>query len=155
MTEREAIEAIYQRWAEGWAARHPSDPNDPNYVPYTFDNEEFSKDTLGQLGSWARVTVQMSTREQATMGSAPNRKFENNGRVFVQLFTPVNQGRALRATLADDVREALEGRSIDELQLHEATTRGENWFSTGPASEGSSGWSMSTIVVEFRYTETR
>jgi hypothetical protein len=152
MTEAEAIQAILAQWEDVWDTLHPHE--DPEWVPYTYDNEAFTTDALGDLGSWVRVTIQMSTRQQTTQGGPPYRKFDNKGRIFVTIFTPIDAGRALRARLADDVRTALEGQRLGDLLLYDGVTRGEDWFGTGPAREGGI-WSMSTVVIEFRFTETR
>ncbi len=154
MNESQAHQAILDLWEDGWDELHPQDVDDPDYVPYTYDNESFTTDALGELGAWVRVTIQHSTRRQTTMGSAPYRKWENNGRVFVQIFTPVDQGRALKSSLADDVRTVLEGKRMEDMRTHEAVTRGEAWFATGPSSEDGV-WAQSTVVVSFVYTETR
>jgi hypothetical protein len=143
VTEAEANLAILQQWEAGWGALHGAGAE---YVPTTYDNEAYEKDDLGALGAWARVSLRHSVRSQRTMGSAPYRKFESRGYVFVQIFAPIDNGRALRSRLADDVRTVLEGQRLGELLLHEATTRDER-------EDGV--WSMSTIVVEFRYTDTR
>jgi len=154
MNEQQANLAILQQWESGWDALHPQDTSAPEYVPYTYDNEAFDTDALGDLGAWVRLTIQHSTRRQRTMGSAPNRKYECRGRVFVTLFAPVDNGRALIAQLADDVRTVMEGQRLGDLLLDDATTRGENWFATGPTREDGV-WAQATVVVEFRYTDTR
>lgn len=158
MNQSESRLAILQQWETGWDALHPADPVDPEdpatFVPYTYDNEAFTTDALGRLGAWVRVAIQDSTRQQATMGSAPSRKFETRGRVFVQIFTPIDAGQALQATLADDVRTVLEGVRLGDLLLYDGVTRGENWFTTGP-SRTDGVWAQATVVIEFKYTDTR
>lgn len=142
MTEVQLRQAILARWAEGWAALHPSDVADPNYVPYTFENEVFAKDALGTLGAWARLEIKHSTREQATMG-VPS-KDDVRGLIFVQLFGPLGSGKTLLSTLADDVRTVLAKRRIDELNLRAGETR-------DPVEDDGHGWAMGLVVVRFRY----
>lgn len=145
MNERQAIEAIYGRWESAWQAIHPAIASDPAFVPYTFRNEAFTPDQLGVLGSWARVSVIHTSAEQITFGDVGTRKFERRGSVFVQLFAPIGSGVGKLADLAHDVRGALEGRRLGDLNLKAART-------VEVPEDGR--WAMSTVVVEFRYVET-
>lgn len=146
MTEAEATQAILEAWEDGWDPLHPEDPDDPEHVPYTYDNEVFDTGSLGDLGAWARVSIRHSTGRQATMGSAPSRKFERRGFIMVQLFAPIDQGRTLLSELADDVRTALEGVRSSELLIHEGVTE---------ESPSDGRWAMSVVTLPFRYTQTR
>lgn len=146
MTEREAIEAIYEQWESGWETLHPASQADPAHVPYTFRNEAFTPDTLGSLGAWARLSVIHTRAEQITFGDVGTRKFERRGNVFVQLFAPIDQGVGVLADLAQDVRATLEGQRLEELNLKAART--EELPEDG-------GWAAVVVVVEFRYTDTR
>lgn len=146
MTEVQAIEAIYEQWEAGWQALHPALQSDPQYVPFAFKGEHFTPDQLGALGAWARVSVAHTSAAQITFGSSGTRKFERRGNVFVQLFAPVGAGVGLLARLASDARTVLEGVRIGELNLHAARTE---------EMPDESQWASSTVVVEFRYVETR
>lgn len=145
MTEKQAIEAIYEQWESGWEALHPASPSDPDHVPFSLRNEA-DNPAPGALGAWARVSVIHTTAEQVTQGSAPNRKFDRRGNVFVQLFAPLNAGVALLAELADDVRTALANRGLGELNLYEGRT-------VEVPEDGI--WAMTTVVIPFRYTDMR
>lgn len=133
------IEVTQQRWATDWEALYPT-------IPYTFENEIASSSS-----TWARVSIQHTTSVQRTQGQPPYRKFERRGNVFVQLFAPVNTGRAALSGLLDDARTVLEGVSIDAGsgdcvylyagRTQEVPTDG-NWF-------------MATLVIPFRYVDTR
>lgn len=142
MTEIEALEAIYLRWAEGWAALHPSAQSDPNYAPYCFRGEVFSRDQLGVLGVWARVDVRHSTRDQTTMGTIASEEVDGN--VFVQLFGPLDQGAGTLARLADDARTVLGRKRLGDLVLFTGETR-------APVEDHKTGFSMVVVVVKFRY----
>jgi hypothetical protein len=146
VTEREAIEAIYGQWESAWESLHPPSQSDPAHVPFTFRNESYSPDALGQLGAWARISVIHTVAEQITFGDVGTRKFERRGNVFVQLFAPVAEGVGTLADLAQDARTCLEGMRLGELNLKSART-----------VEGTEDgrWAMSSVVVEFRYTDTR
>lgn len=134
MTEREAIEAVLQRWNDGWTTLHPE-------IPWTTRGEVFSSEA-----SWARISVQHSTAEQTTMGSAPSRKFERRGNIFVQLFVQENQGAGALADLAEDVRDVLEGQRLDGLTIYAGRTE-------EAPSDGV--WAMAAVVLPFRYTHER
>lgn len=146
MTEAEFIETVYEQWESGWEDLHSADPSDPSHVPFTFKSEAFSTDQLGELGAWIRISIIHTAAEQTTSGTAPNRKFERRGNVWAQLFAPQGSGVGLLATLAGDVRTVLEGMRLGEANLYAGDTR-----------EGSDEptWATSTVVIPFRYTETR
>jgi hypothetical protein len=146
VTEREAIEAILQRWEDEWEALHPADTGDLDCVPWYAGNEAHDPADLGALGAWARINVIHTVAEQTTHGSAPSRKWERRGNIFVQLFAPIDAGVGLLAELADDVRTALEGFRSGALCTYGGRTQ-------EGAEDGV--WAMSTVVVSFRYTETR
>jgi hypothetical protein len=145
MTEREAIEAMLAQWETGWDEFHPQDPGDPDYVPYTYKNEDYQADQLGDLGAWARVTILHTSSKQITMGST--RKFERRGTVTVQLFGPIGSGgEGPMAQLCDNARTALEGKRLGVVNLYAA--------SPVPQVE-QPPWARATLVIPFRYTETR
>ncbi|RPH64990.1 MAG: hypothetical protein EHM89_00175 [Acidobacteria bacterium] len=146
MTEREAIEAILVHWEDEWEALHPEDTSDPDCVPWYAGNEAHETSELGALGAWARINVIHTAAEQTTMGSAPSRKFERRGNIYVQLFAPIDAGVQLRAELADDVRTAMEGFRVDELRTYAGRT--EEGVEDGV-------WSMAVVIVPFAYTDTR
>jgi hypothetical protein len=141
VTELEAIEAIYQRWKDGWEVIHGAGAN---LVPYSFDDEnDRPQDRVGALGAWATVVVRHSTREQATQGS-PSRD-DVIGNVIVQLFGPKNQGVAKLAGLANDVRTVLAKKSISDLELYEGRTN--------EVTRKDAAWAMRVVVIPFTYTE--
>jgi len=147
MTEAQAVEALYEQWQTGWEIIHPSIVGDPERVPYTFTNESFSDDQVGDLGAWVRVSMNHATAGQITHNKPPSRRFERRGEVFVQIFAPVDAGVLLLAELADDVRSVLEGVRIgDDFCTYAGRTQ--------PNPEDGQ-WSMATVVIPFRYVETR
>lgn len=136
MTEAQAIEAIAQRWKDGWEALQPT-------VPYTFEDEFFEAPTV-----WARVTVRHSVRQQISAGDVGTRRFEHRGNVFVQLFGDVDRGRAQLAGLADNARSVFEAKRIvvdandDKLTLYSASSR---------ESPTDGRWAQHTVTVPFVY----
>lgn len=147
MTESEFKQAVLAQWESVWNPLHLISSSDPQYVPYTYTNEDFETDALGALGAWARVTILHTTRQQITMGSSPHRKYECRGNVFVQLFAPAGQeGSLLLSSLADDARTALEGLRLLDCVLHEGRT--EEGAEDGVRT-------MVSVIFPFRYVETR
>lgn len=135
MTEAQAIEAIYQRWRTIWLAAHP-------LVPFHFENEGAES-----AGSWARVSVRHTTSRQMTQGQAPYRKFERRGVIMVQLWSPIDAGRAAMSALCDSARTVFEGKTIDEgLNCYGGATQ---------ESQTDGAWFMASVVTQFRYVETR
>lgn len=143
MTEPEAEEAIYQQWKAGWEAQHPANQADPQYVPWCLEDEVVDFSQLGELGAWARVSIEYSTRQQVTHGQPS--KSEVRGNVFVQLFAPANEGTGKLARLSDHVRKALAKKSLGDLYLYDGAPR-------KMPTDGR--WAMRTVVIPFRYTET-
>lgn len=135
MTEAQAIEAIYQRFADAWT----------NGIPYHFENEGAES-----AGSWARVSIRHTTSQQLTMGSAPSRKFERRGVIMVQLWSPIDQGRAAMSALVADARTVFEGRTItaggSAINCYAAATQ---------ESPTDGAWFMCSVVIPIRYIETR
>jgi hypothetical protein len=142
VTEAQALEAILNAWENRWLVLHPADVDDPDYVPYTFDNETFQG-----VARWVRVTVVNTSRQQTTSGPVGSRRFEQRGRIAVQLFGDVNQGALELAQLSDDVRAILEGQTITVGNQEIALFEGE---STTAPTDGR--WAMRMVVVGFLYT---
>lgn len=138
MREAEAVEGMENTFATDWPGLNPT-------VPFTLVNEQF----VG-VAKFASVEIRHDSRVQATMGSAPIRKFECRGAIIVTLYAPVDEGRRVLAALADDARTILEGRSItiagDVLHLHGGAT-------AELPTDGARA--ISTVTVEFLYYETR
>lgn len=155
MTEAQAIEAIKAHFATEWPILHPA-ASSALKVPFTFRNESgFDTSDLGDLGAWIRLTVMPTTREQVTMGSAPSRKFESRGNVFVNVFCAVNHiasdgsvvdGETTLAALVEEIRKVLEGVSLSGVHLYAAAA---------PRFDEDAVWNGATIAIPYRLTDTR
>jgi hypothetical protein len=148
VTERQVIEAALAQFDAQWEVLHPGSRSPANTaqagcVPWTTSNEPFTPDQLGVLQAWARITINHSTRVQATMGDAPTFKDDVRGQIIVQLFAPVGKGGGLLADLAKDVRSTLRGR-FSGLSLHAGATQ--------PGGEDGR-WAMCVVVIPFRYED--
>lgn len=140
MTEAQAIEAILQHWKTGWTAAQPS-------VPWVTDNE------IGDAAaSWVRITIQPTASAQATMGRAPQRRWARRGQIAVQVFTPINQGDALAADLADSVRAVLEGERISTSGVDEPVC---TYAGSSSPRQSDGVWHMTMVTVPFRYDQHR
>lgn len=142
VTEAQAVEAMLERWEDGWGDLHPDDPTDPDYVPYTLDNEGFDS-----VDKWARVTIVNTVRGQTTTGPEGTRRYEQRGRIAIQLFSDVDRGPIEMASLCDDVRKVFEGKAIvvaaQEIALFEGAS------SPLPTN---GRWNMSIVSIGFLYT---
>ena len=141
MTEKQAVDAILQAWQDGWEALHPDDPEDPDYVPYTFNNETFET-----VATWVRVTIVPMVSNQASLGAV--RRWARTGEIAVQIFARPNEGLGTIAILADDVRTVLEGQSIHTAGVDEpvCTYAGS---SGSPSNDGA--WQQLLVRVPYRY----
>lgn len=141
MNEREAKQAIIDEWEAEWPTLHPPDVDDPDYCPFTYDNEIAESTTR-----WARLSVRHTTSAQTTMGSAPSRRFQREGVIFVQLFGNTDAGCGELSDLAADVRTVLEGQRLGDLVIYAGLTQEQ-------PTDGV--WAMATVQLPFRYTELR
>lgn len=134
ITELEFIELVEETFVAAWGTT----------TPITLDNEPFKEPTTPI--PWVRLSVKHMTSRQETLGAAPNRKFERKGKIFVQVFEPVNKGRKVGATLAQQVRN-----------IFEATSSGEAYFLAGNTREiGPDGkWFQTNVEIDFVYYENK
>lgn len=146
MTEAQALEAMLEFWEDGWGELHPDDPNDPDYVPFTLDNEAFTA-----LSKWVRVTIVETTRVQTTSGPPGSIREEVRGRIAVQVFSDIDKGPLESAQLADDVRTALAGAAITVGQQQIALFEGQP--GGPPTTDGR--WYMRLVQVPYLYQAER
>ena len=130
-----AEEAIYQAFQDGWGATSA----------FTFDNEKFDPP---EDDKWVRVAIRGNDSNQETLGKEGNRRFERSGILFIQCFTPENQGIKDANTLAKTAREIFEGKRISGTTIYflSGTSR-----KIGPDGK----WYQLNVEIPFRYDETR
>ena len=135
-TLSEAKEAIYLAFETAWT---------PTGVAFTFDNEEFDPP---ESVAWARLSVRHTASSQETLGKVGNRKFARLGSVFVQVFTPIDQGTAQADSLATTARETFEGVSLvgTTVRFQDVVVR-----ETGPEGK----WYQTLVEANFEYDEIR
>jgi len=138
VTTAEAEEAIVEQFASAWNAAHSS-------IDFCLENESFTPDSDKP---WLRVTVQPQARVQESMGPVGGRNFLSLGTVYVQVFTPLDEGTAQNRQLCDAVKDCFEGISLGggSLRLYAAAVR-----AIGPDDK----WYMSNVATTFDFDETR
>lgn len=96
--------------------------------------------------SQLRVYIRHGEGEQATLGSVGNRRFDRQGVVIVQVYTPTGDGFTLDDTLATLARNCFEG-----------VTSGGVWFRRVKAQEvGKTGkYFQTNVTASFEYSERR
>lgn len=134
-TLNEARGRIYQDFATAWGATSA----------LTFDNEDFSP-PAGL--PWVRLAVRHESAQQESLGEPGARKFERLGRVFVQVFTPLDTGAATADNLASAARAVFEGKTLtpENIRFHAVTVR-----EIGPDG----AWYQVNVEAQFSYTETK
>lgn len=102
-------------------------------------------DTDSNPDVWARITVQHTGGNQATLGG--NRCFNRFGVVTVQVFTPIGTGLSIGDNVYKIVVDAYEGK----------TTPGGVWFRNVAVNEvGPEGeWFQTNIIADFEYEEQK
>jgi len=104
---------------------------------------------IPDTGSWARITVRHLTGEQATLSNGiGQRRFRHEGTVFVQIFTPFDDGMVRSDELVEIAKTAFEG---------EVTTPGRVIFRRVRINEiGQDGqWFQSNVLADFEYDQIR
>lgn len=133
-SQADARETIYQTFATDWASTSA----------YTFANEAFSP-PVGQ--PWVRLTVQLQTGNQETLGDVGHRRFRREGLITMQVFVPLDTGLRAQDALVQQARNIFEGRTLTgPVWCIDADT-----YEIGP----SDGWHQFNIDVAFAFEETR
>lgn len=140
MTEAQAVEAIVSAWSTAWSALRPGEY-------WTTENEVGASEA-----TWSRISVRPSASVQASMGPPGSRRFHRRGNIAVQLFAPINAGDAAISAMVDDVRTVLEGESFTVSGVTEPV---KTFAASSDGRQSDGAWHMVTVVVPFRYQQTR
>jgi len=136
-TQAQAREAIYARWKA----------NSP--VPesqYCFDNEKFDPNTVTDGNVWFRFVVRMEESNQETLGPIGGRKYIRRGTIFIQLFAPVDKGKALTDQYLPLARQIFEGVDFSGVRCDDVEVR----------EVGQDGkWDLTNIESRFWFDEIR
>jgi len=127
-----AREAVHLKFKTDWGTR----------TPYVFENEDYAEPSV----SWVRVTVRSLGGGQETLGPVLGRKYRRSARVVVQIFTPVNQGKAESDGHVAAVVAIFEGKSFSGLDFNNSTWRES-------VSDGK--WDVTIVDSFFDYEELK
>ncbi len=135
-TLTQATERILQTFVTDWAA----------LTPFVFDNEKLVPPN--PKADWVRVVVRHAGGGQESLGDVGNRKFAREGSVFVQCFTPENEGRAASDLLVTAARNIFEGKTLSPESIR--------FTGTEVREIGvDEGYYQSNMEAFFNYTETK
>lgn len=147
LTLTQARDEILTFFRTAWIAN-----NESQNIPLFFDDAH--KAVPGTADSneaplpWARVTLRHGNFFQGSLsGSIGQRRFERNGILVIQIFTPLNDGLTTADKLSIIALNSLEGKN---------TTNGV-WFRNVRVNEiGPDGnWFQTNIIAEFIYDEIK
>ena len=112
-------------------------------TPIAWDNLDFNAEA--QNTPWVRLNVQFTTGSISALGIVGDRRFRNEGFVFVQVFTPVGGGKSANTLLATLARNVFRG-----VQL-----AGGLWFRNATIVHvGPDGkWYQQNVSAEFIFDE--
>ena len=135
-----AAEAITQLFADTWS---------PTGFQFVLGNEKFDPETDVTAGEpWARAVIRHNAATQSTLGQTANRQFDRFGALFVQIFTPEQEGTRRSSDLVQRVVAGFEGARISgtTICMNDTIVR-----EVGP----SDGFYMVVVEAQFRYTELK
>jgi hypothetical protein len=147
-TSQESVDEILERFSSVWT--NTGFPVVWQDVPITSDLQKMIDGADGVvITPYARITVRSNRRRQVTLGNQGSRKFEGNGVIFIEIFTPTGDGLVTTRALAKLVSDAYETPNISSYHT---------WY-TGDVQvreNGSEGlWSRITVTVEWTYEERK
>lgn len=131
----DAREAIYQAFATAWGST----------TPLAFDNEKF---VPPDAAPWVRLAVRHQVSNQETLGGTGNRVFLREGLVFVQVFTPEDDGQRASDVLVQQARAVFEGVNLvaNGVWFNDVVVR-----EIGPTE----GWNQVNAEAAFFYQEIK
>jgi hypothetical protein len=136
-TTPQAVQAILDAFDDVWSVGPVS--------AYTFDGEQFDPP---DNASWVRVSIRHTFAGQESLGVESNRRFRREGAVFVQCFSPANQGSKAAVDLAHTARAIFEGVTLagTSVNFTDCSIR-----ETGPDDK----WYGVTLEALFAYDEIK
>ena len=135
-TRPQAIEAMTQKFNDVWSATG---------YPYVLGNEKFKppNDT-----PWARMVIRHNQGTQNSLGPKGCRRFQRDGSMFVQIFSPQETGTYDPATLVEVIQNGFEGEDIPRTSIC--------FLDVSPRENGPSDKTyQETVEIQFRYYEIK
>ena len=122
----DTIEALTDHFVDGWT----------NGVPAYFDNQPNAEPPLN--APWCRFSVRLGASRNFA-GGASQGKLLRQGRVWLQIFTPLETSTGTAYALAEEFAELFRNQSIESIFLKTEEIQ------TNPDSD----WFMVTVSVPF------
>jgi len=133
MDYKSARKELLEYFNTGWASA----------TPVTVGNDAKYEPTEGQ--SWVRINIQHSTGFQSTMGDPSNNRFERQGIVTIQIFTPQGDFGVSASDLATDALKLYEGIESNGVFYYDAVVN--------EVGNDERGWHQVNVLASFRYNE--
>lgn len=132
MTEAQLVEAITAQFVVAFGALQAA-------IPIALEGESFDA-----ADTWVRLTIVPADGEQRSMGPPGERLVGASGFVAVEVYVPIAAGTATRAARCDDVRTALQFKSLgasgERVRLFKGVSR-------NPSTDGR--WLRQAVVFEY------
>lgn len=133
LTPDEADKVIQDAFVTAWGTT----------TPLALDNKVFDANALNV--PWVRLSVQFTAGSIACLGRVGDRRFRNEGFVFVQVFTPVGGGKSVNTLLATTARNVFRGEHFTGGLWF----RNETIVHVGPDGK----WYQQNVSAEFIFDE--
>lgn len=121
-TSNEAKQAINDRFIAEWGVK----------TTYSLPNEPFTQPTPDL--PWVRLTAINVDGGQETLGKKGNRKYERQGIIIANVFTPLEEGTSLGDALATDIQNIFEGERFNGVTVNNSRVREkgveDQWYHT-------------------------
>jgi hypothetical protein len=134
MTKNQAKEYILERFVDNIGA-----------TPYTFANDNYDPPVSSEF---VHFEVIENFSYQESLGVIGNRKYEREGIIRANIFTPVNTGTTSSDSIATTIRTVFEGVSFDGIRCFDAIARDLTPDATNP-------WFQQIVEIEYQYTNTK
>jgi hypothetical protein len=110
----------------------------------SYDNVEF--DLKGRTDEWVRISVTPILSAQTSLGKKGDRKYQRNGLINIQVFTPLGENTGLAVVLSQQALEIFEGESFDGVTCNngDITTIGRN-----------EGWYQTNVSIDYNFIERK
>ncbi|WP_299085064.1 phage tail terminator-like protein [uncultured Paraglaciecola sp.] len=130
----QAQQAINDRFIAAWGST----------TPFSFTNEMPASNDIST--SWVRLVSRLAVSGQRSLGQSGNRKYDRNGIIFVQVFSPINQGSSSGTALAKQIEDLYEGERFNGVVGQDSIIR-----DIGPDGE----WYQLQVEINFTYEEIK
>ena len=137
---QDAIDTIFGQFRTYWLANAPAP-----VPPITW--QDIPYDPPDDCSAWTRASVLHNEADLASIGAQSTRKWRTEGRVWIQIFTRLGDGRSPSDALVEVALGAFRGLSVGTNPC--VAFRGAKAQEVGP--EGP--WFMQTVSFQFMYDE--